>query len=155
MRRLLGLTRTNITAAAVTNTSVTYPNSVFNGIALKKPAAQPASLLPNAFERNHTPIISPTIRSGASLVTALRPTGLTHSSPSSEMKYDTISHHGLTLMPALLAIAPAGMSTANDSPIIRRPHANFAGTDGSCRPSRSHIQPKTGARRMTKIGCTD
>ena len=66
--------------------AVTYPNSVFSGIELKNPAAQPASLLPKAFERNHTPIISPTMRSGASLVTALRPTGLMHSSPSSEMK---------------------------------------------------------------------
>ena len=57
-----------------------------SGIVLMKPAAQPASLLPNAFDRNQTPIISPRMRTGASLVTALRPTGLRHSSPSSEMR---------------------------------------------------------------------
>ena len=39
-------------------------NSCWSGIALKKPAAHPASLLPNAFDRNQTPIITPTMRSG-------------------------------------------------------------------------------------------
>src|SRR3982751_7134702 len=152
MRRLLGLTRTNITAAAITNTSVTYPNSVFNGIELKKPAAHPASLLPNAFERNHTPIIRPTMRSGASFVTALRPTGLMHSSPSSETKYDAISHHGLTRMPSPLASAPAGTSTRNDRLMKNRPNANFAGTDGSRGPRRNQSHPNTGASAMTKMG---
>ena len=62
-------------------TTVTMAKSVLSGIVLKKPAAQPASLLPTEFERNQTPIIRPTMRTGASLVTALRPTGLRHSSP--------------------------------------------------------------------------
>ena len=36
-----------------------------------------------------------------------------------------------------------------------RPSANFAGTDGSRGPSRSHSHAKTGASRITKTGCTD
>ena len=45
-----------------TSTTVTIVKSVLSGIVLKKPAAQPASLLPKAFERNQTPIIRPTMR---------------------------------------------------------------------------------------------
>ena len=37
--------------------------------------------LPTEVARNHTPIIRPAIRTGASFVIALRPTGLRHSSP--------------------------------------------------------------------------
>ena len=37
--------------------------------------------LPTDVARNQTPIIRPAIRAGASLVMALRPTGLRHSSP--------------------------------------------------------------------------
>ena len=37
----------------------------------------------------------------------------------------------------------------------RRPNANLAGTDGSRGPSRIQSQAKTGASRITKIGCTD
>src|ERR1051326_5958087 len=99
IRFLIGFTSTNITAAETSRTMVTTRNKSCSGTVLKKPAAQPASLLPNAFDRNHTPIISPTMRRGASLVTALRPIGLTHSSPSSEMKYDQTRNHGLTRMP--------------------------------------------------------
>src|SRR5579859_1573630 len=83
---LIGPTSTNMTPLAISRTTVTSQKSVCSGTVLKKPAAQPASLLPNALDRNHTPIIRPTMRSGASLVTALSPIGLTHSSPSSEMK---------------------------------------------------------------------
>ena len=36
-----------------------------------------------------------------------------------------------------------------------RPIANFAGLDGSRGPSRIQSQAKTGASRITKIGCTD
>src|SRR5262249_25665333 len=93
---------------------------------------------------------------GASLVTALRPIGLTQSSPSSEMKYDQTRNHGLTRMPApLCAMEPAGINTANERPMNRSPSANLAGTDGSLRPSRSHSHPKNGESRMTKMGCTD
>ena len=38
--------------------------------------------LPTDVARNQTPIISPPMRAGASLVIALRPTGLRHSSPT-------------------------------------------------------------------------
>ena len=37
--------------------------------------------LPTETPRNHTPIIKPATRAGASLVIALRPTGLSDSSP--------------------------------------------------------------------------
>ena len=36
-----------------------------------------------------------------------------------------------------------------------RPTANFAGTEGSRGPSRIQIHANTGARMITKIGCTD
>src|SRR5262245_12946368 len=110
-----------MTAVATSRTIVTYPNRVLSGIELKNPAVHPASLLPSALDRNQTPIISPTMRTGASLVTALRPIGLMHSSPSSETKYDATSHQGLTRMPWLLAIAPAGIRIMNDRLMKRRP----------------------------------
>ena len=37
---------------------------------------------PTEIERNQTPMVSPAIRAGASLVIALKPTGLRHSSPT-------------------------------------------------------------------------
>ena len=43
-----------------------HGNSVANGIVSMSPAIQPASLLPNESDRNHTPIIRPTMRGGAS-----------------------------------------------------------------------------------------
>ena len=51
-------------------------------------------------------------------------------------------------------MAPAGISTANDSAMKSRPSANFAGTEGSRRPRRSHSHANTGARMMTNVGCT-
>src|SRR4051794_1554873 len=131
-------------------------NSWRSGIVLKKPAAHPASLLPNEFDSSHTPIIKPTMRGGDSLVTALRPTGYRHNSPSSEIPYDTISHHGETRTPApLWAAVPAGTSTRNAKPMSSTPIASFAGTDGSCRPRRTHIHANTGASTITNTGCTD
>jgi hypothetical protein len=88
-----------MTSAAASSTPVTTLKSVSSGVVLKNPAAHPATLLPNAFDKNQTPIIMPTMRAGATLVTALMPTGLRHSSPNSAIMYATISHHGLTLTP--------------------------------------------------------
>jgi hypothetical protein len=96
INRRIGLTSPNMTRAVARRIAVTVPNKVTSGVVLKNPAAQPASLLPNAFDRNHTPIIIPTILRGASFVTALSPTGLRQSSPNSDTMYDTMSHHGLT-----------------------------------------------------------
>src|SRR5689334_17363629 len=93
----------------------TVPNSETSGIALMKPALHPASLLPNAFERNQTPIIRPRMRAGA----------------------------------------PAGTRTRNARPMNITPIANFVGTDGSRRPSFSHIHAKQGARMITQIACTE
>src|SRR5262249_38413546 len=107
-------------------------------------------------DRNQTPIISPRIRAGASLVTTLRPTGLTQSSPSSETKYVAISHHGLTRTPAALcAVAPAGTRIRKARPMNSTPIANFAGTGGSRDPRRIHSHANAGASRITKIGGTD
>ena len=60
----------------------TVPNSVGSGIELYSDAAFPASQLPMLVERNQMPIMNPAARSGASLVIALKPTGLRHNSPS-------------------------------------------------------------------------
>src|SRR5438094_8347110 len=143
-------------ADAISSTIATSANSVRSGTVLKNPAAHPESLFPNAFDRIQTPIITPTMRGGDSLVTALRPTGYRHSSPSSEMPYATTSHHGLTRTPgARCAMAPAGTSTRNDMPMNTTPSAIFAGTDGSCLPRGTHIHANTGASIITKIGWTD
>src|SRR5678816_552312 len=128
----MGLIKTANTIDDKSMTAATYPKSVANGIVLKNPAVQPASLFPTAVDRNHTPIINPRIRAGASLVTTLNPTGLRLSSPSSSMKYATTSHHGLTRMPEpRWADAPAGTRSKNAKPAKRRPIANFAGLEGS------------------------
>jgi len=74
------------TIAAANVATATVPKSVGKGIVLKKPAAQPAMMSPTATDKNQTPIIKPTIRTGASLVTTLKPTGLMESSPISTTK---------------------------------------------------------------------
>src|SRR2546422_10997531 len=65
-----------------------------------------------AIERNHTPIIAPTILGGASFVTMERPTGLKHSSPIVCKKYKPMSHHGLTSTPCSCAILAVGLGFA-------------------------------------------
>src|SRR5260370_2857198 len=77
----IGLISTPRIAADTSVTAATSPNSVGRGSVLKNPAAQPASLFPTAFDKNHSPIVRPTIRAGASFVTTLSPTGLSASSP--------------------------------------------------------------------------
>src|SRR5690242_6828823 len=130
-------------------TAATDPKSIGNGIVLKNPAVQPASLFPTAPERNHTPIINPRIRAGASLVTTLSPTGLRLNSPTSSIKYAHTSHHGLTRIPGpACALAPAGTRSRNAKPANRRPIANLVGLDGSLLPSRIQSQAITGASRM-------
>ncbi len=57
--------------------------------------------LPTEVARNHTPIINPPIRAGASTVMALRPTGLSTSSPMVCRKYVAVSHIGLASTPGL------------------------------------------------------
>src|SRR6478672_5398777 len=65
-----GLMSSAMTMLAATSTPVVQPKSVSNGMDDMKPAIQPASLLPNEIDRNHTPIIKPTMRGGDSLLTA-------------------------------------------------------------------------------------
>src|SRR5262249_50646260 len=117
---------------------------------------QPAILFPTAADRNHTPIIKPRIRAGASLVTTLRPTGLRLSSPSSSMKYAKTSHHGLTRMPVhRCAAAPAGTRRRTAMPAKSSPIATVAGLEGSRLPNRTHSQARIGARRITNNAGTD
>src|SRR5262245_17049110 len=150
-----GLTSRNMTTAAANAIPATQPNSVGSGIELKKPAANPASLFPTALARNHTPIIKPTIRIGASLVTTLRPTGLKHISPTTCKKYDVASHNAPTRIPWACAIIPAGTITINARPTKKSPNANFAGLEGLRGPRLNQSQAKTGARIKTRIAGTD
>src|SRR5216110_1064750 len=89
-----------MTTAAPSDTAAVTPNSCASGIEPKKPAVQPASRFPSQFDRKKTPIMRLTMRVGASFVTALKPTGLRHSSPISSIVYAATSHSGLTLIPA-------------------------------------------------------
>ena len=99
-----------------------------------------------AIERNHTPIIAPTILGGASFVTIERPTGLKHSSPIVCKKYKPMSHHGLTSTPGSCAILAAGMIRANPSPTKINPSANFTGLEGCRGPRRIQSHANSGAR---------
>ena len=107
-------------------------------------------------ERNQMPITKPAARSGASLVMALRPTGLRESSPKVCRKYVPISHHIATCAPP------------DDH--VRRRHQNRERQAGPNKAERelgrarwlrrrrfsaSHSQAKTGASATTKIGCTN
>src|SRR2546422_3517709 len=68
-----------MTTAAPSDTAAVTPNSCASGIELKNPAVQPASRFPSQFDKKNTPIMRLTILVGASLVTALKPTGLRRS----------------------------------------------------------------------------
>src|SRR5215217_6024786 len=105
--------------------------------------------LPTEVARNQMPITSPAIRAGASLVIALKPTGLRHSSPNVWRRYVIVSHIGLT--PAPDAASVAGMtSVMNPAATAISPSANFTGVDGSRRPRRSHSHANTGANAQMK-----
>src|SRR2546421_6705813 len=145
-----------MTTAAPSATAAVAPNKVGSGIELKNPAVQPASRFPSQFDKKNTPIMRLTILVGASLVTALKPTGLRQSSPISSIVYAATGHSGLTLTPApLCAKSPAGTSRRNASPAQSKPIPNFVGLDGSRGPRRTHSQAITGASAITIIGCTD
>src|SRR5260370_42268399 len=105
-------------------------------------------------DRNHTPIISPATRAGASLVKALKPTGLRHSSPMVCSKYTNQSQSELTCTPDC-ARRDAATITTNPSPTKMSPQENFAGLDGSLGPSRTQSQANTGASAIMKIELTD
>ena len=97
--------------------------------AVKPPPSTPASLLPQAAARNHTPSIEADERSRArACVMVLRPTGLRNSSPTVCRKNSPTSHNGLT-RPSAVSIA-AGTISRNDSPRKNSPSTNFTGLDG-------------------------
>src|SRR5204862_8300540 len=56
------------------------PGISWTASALNSPAIRPATKFPSDNDRNQMPIICPTSRRGASLVTELKPTGLRQSS---------------------------------------------------------------------------
>src|SRR5438105_1159833 len=151
--RCTGLMSRNITTAAPSVTAAVTPNSVGSGVVLMNPADQPASLLPRAFERKNTPIMSPTIRAGASLVTTDSPTGQRHTSPSSSMKYAPTSHSGLTFNPACAA-APAGISSTKARPTNISASANFAGDNACLGPSLTHTHANSGDKMITNADWT-
>src|SRR3954470_4225762 len=106
--------------------------------------------LPTESARNQTPIIIPTTLAGASLVMALRPTGLRQSSPIVWSRYVSVSHQGLTSVER-----DTGIRTTNPSAQNSRPHENFAVLDGARLPSLIQIHAKTGARAMMNIEFMD
>ena len=58
------------------------PNRLGSGTELYIEAALPASQFPMLLVRNQIPMMNPAARAGASLVMALKPTGLRHNSPN-------------------------------------------------------------------------
>src|SRR5262249_54075524 len=81
IRRLTGREIASIINPIAIPNAPTYPKSLSSGIARKKDASRPPRKFPTEMERKNTPIVIPAIRLGASLVMALNPTGLKHSSP--------------------------------------------------------------------------
>src|SRR6185436_6195716 len=104
--------------------------------------------------RNQTPIIKPAMRAGASLVIALRPTGLRHNSPNVCSRYVTVSHIGLTCTP-FSARRAATTRIAKPAPTRINPSENLIGVDGSFDPSRIHSHANTGANPQTNIEFID
>src|SRR4029078_6032506 len=105
--------------------------------------------LPTDVARNQTPIISPPMRTGASLVIALRPTGLRLNAPQLCSGWGPGSHIGLTFTPCS-AMRAAQIRIAKPAPTRIRPNENFAGVDGSC-PAfamRIHSHAKIGAKTI-------
>src|SRR5581483_7465019 len=86
--RLVGLIRTANMIAATMAATPHQPKSFGRGTVSYREPAFPAIQFPMLEARNHIPITNPTARAGASLVMALRPTGLRHISPTTLRKYD-------------------------------------------------------------------
>src|SRR5947209_1879614 len=78
---LVGLMSNARTSAAMNTMPATHPNRLGRGMDSKRDPAFPASQFPMLDARNQMPMMKPTARCGASLVMALRPTGLRQSSP--------------------------------------------------------------------------
>src|SRR4029077_19244185 len=100
------------------------------------------------------PIMSPATRAGASLVMALRPTGLKQSSPMVWSRYVTTSQSGLTLTPVAASCA-ATIRIANPAATNTSPITNFRGLDGSRLPSDTQSQANNGDSSTMQIGLAD
>src|SRR5678815_2321990 len=111
--------------------------------------------LPADAPRNHTPIIEPTTRGGASFVMELRPTGLRHSSAKVCTRYTITSHIGLTRTPPASAAWAAGTRIRKPRPTPMSPIENFTGADGCSGPSFSHSHANIGAKMMMNNAFTD
>src|SRR6188474_395116 len=110
--------------------------------------------LPTDAPRNHTPIIEPTTRAGASFVMELRPTGLRHSSAKVCTRYTITSHIGVTRAPPA-ANSAAGTRRRKPRPTPTSPIENFTGADGCFAPSLSHSHANIGAKMMMNSAFTD
>src|SRR5580693_2720637 len=91
------------------------------------------------------------MRTGASLVMALKPTGLRHNSPMVCRKYVSVSHNGLTRPDD----AAAGTKTIKPRPTKINPSVNLVGLEGSRRPNQIHNHANTGANAMMNTEFTD
>src|SRR6476469_1195005 len=118
-------------------------------------ATTPAKYCATAIDRNHTPIIRPTMRAIDSLVIIDRPTGEMQSSATEWITYRPASHHKPTWK---LFAAPAKVvpQTRNrkPAPTPTSATANFTGIEGS-RPRRERpVQSMliSGARITIAIG---
>ena len=93
------------------------------------------------------PITNPAARSGASLVMALRPTGLSDSSPSVCRKYVPISHHSATCaMPVRLRNHRGGHQNGEGRGGEEQAAREFRGA-GRLPPAASQRQPQPGEHR--------
>src|SRR5580692_6445715 len=105
-------------------------------------------------DTNHSPIIIPARRAGASLVIALRPTGLRHISATVCTKYVPVNHPGEPCPPRMATLA-GGIKIANAIPLNTIDQANFVGLDGSRLPKAIQSHANTGARIITKAAGTN
>src|SRR5450432_737961 len=96
---IVGLIINASTIAATKVSPAIQPNSAGSGTVLYSDPALPASQLPMLVERNQIPMTNPAARAGASFDMALKPTGLSDSSPSVCRKYVPTSHHMETCKP--------------------------------------------------------
>src|SRR4030095_9147264 len=99
INRLIAGVSANMTTPPAMPTAATAPKSSGSGIEPYSADRRPPMKLPTEIPRYHRPIISPVTRAGASLVTALMPTGLSDSSPHVCSREVTPSQDGHTLRP--------------------------------------------------------
>src|SRR5579883_500917 len=96
MARVTILTSTSKISAAPATTAADNKKNWMGGIVPQISPSAPATKLPKALVKNHTPMSMVANFAGASFDTIDRPTGDKHNSPIVAKTYVQISHHGLT-----------------------------------------------------------